>query len=49
MVVTLCVLYGLLLETAQILVPGRFFSWPDVATNSLGAAVASVFWGLKMR
>ena len=48
-IVTFCVIYGLLLETAQILIPGRFFSWQDQLANTLGAAVGGVIWGFKLR
>ncbi len=42
-VVTFCILYGLLLETGQILVPGRSFSWQDITANGLGSATGALF------
>jgi len=44
-IVTFGVLYGLLLETGQLWVPGREFSWPDMAANSSGSLLGALgFW-----
>lgn len=34
-----CVAFGMLIETLQQFVPGRTFSWVDMAANSLGVGL----------
>lgn len=31
--------YGALIECIQLLIPGRYFEWQDIAANALGAFV----------
>lgn len=35
--VTLCIFYGIMTEVLQLYVPGRFFSYVDIAMNGAGA------------
>tara|TARA_Y100000310_G_scaffold343159_1_gene449532 strand:- start:47758 stop:48132 length:375 start_codon:yes stop_codon:yes gene_type:complete len=42
-------LYGIFLETYQIFIPGRFFDFLDILSNTFGIILASIIYKLKYK